>query len=582
MHIRNLALYAIFAMLLPFLSMQAGENKQVESLKNRMISDLDIIKNAFEVRYAPAEWKKTHSGWDLDDQINKAKNQVLGKENITLKDYHRIVKEFFRSTQDYHVGIQFLSTEMSILPIEIESAGGRYFIKNVNYNMLPMNAFGLKKGDEILLFDGQPVEEAVQTLIANEFGKKGSQTDHALGVIALTTRLGLKGDIVPKGETEMVIQDSMGKTSTYMLSWFHLPEKIIPLKEKALPKKYVYSQGDSLAKNPFFHKQMVFPFYKPYHEAFLKANPEAHEKPMGGKRSSLPNLGQVIWEAPEDWDFQGYLYKTTQGKVVGFLRMPSYALDVEHEENAMKTIADLASLIEIFEAKADALVIDQQNNPGGYLFFMYAFASMLTDKPLVVPMERLTITQADVMQAIALIDMLPFMEMYGFEKNEPEVIMGFRLENMFVDCLVEHAKFVIQEWGEGRNFTNPTFFYGVERILPNPEAHFSKPILILVNSLDFSCADFLPAIMQDNKRAAIMGTKTAGAGGYVMQDRHENLLGIGEYSYTGSIAQRIDLNPIEDLGVTPEIAYEVTPEDLQHGYKGYIHAINMQIERMLK
>ena len=107
------------------------------------------------------------------------------------------------------------------------------------------------------------------------------------------------------------------------------------------------------------------------------------------------------------------------------------------------------------------------------------------------------------------------------------------------------------------------------------------PILLLVNELDFSCGDFFPSILQDNDRATIMGTRTAGAGGAVQGVEVPNLVGVGSMSFTTTIAERINQQPLENLGVTPDIEYQMTVEDMQNGFQGYKEAVLEAVEAIL-
>ncbi|TBR20006.1 protease-like activity factor CPAF, partial [bacterium] len=116
---------------------------------------------------------------------------------------------------------------------------------------------------------------------------------------------------------------------------------------------------------------------------------------------------------------------------------------------------------------------------------------------------------------------------------------------------------------------------------PHPTERYTKPILLLINELDFSCGDFFPAILQDNKRATVFGVRTAGAGGAVKATQFPNQFGIAGLAYTWTIALRTNGQPIENLGVTPDVDYKTTEEDLKTGFAGYARAIQAALTNLL-
>ncbi len=548
--------------------------------QDKMLSDLDIIKNTFEVRYAPADWKMSYTNWDLDEQIVLAKMAVLERDHVSIKEYQRIAKKFFGSTKDYHVGISFYSTEEAFLPFRVHGANGKYFVAWVYAPLFAGLKEPLRKGDEVVLFDGKPTHEVIQLLREKEFGNPESETDQALAESTLTMRLGSEGHIVPSGPVTVTVRHAgTNEITTYRLNWFYHPEKITRSHFPFLaPKELSFASGEA---HPFFYKDMSTPLYKNYKAALSRRSKrlgtdDDEDEFIGADTSFIPNLGEKVWDSGQDNPFHAYIYLSPEGRKIGYVRIPHYGGGSYSAEKFADVLLEM-------QATADALVIDQVNNPGGSVFYMYALASMLSDTPLQVPKHEMTITQEDVFFAL---ENEPDLEEVHTDERASEVIgrtlWGYPVTYEVAQSMLKYFRFIIREWHAGRTLTNADYIYGLDYLQPYPTVQFTKPILFLVNQLDFSCGDFMPAILQDNGRATIMGARTAGAGGYVLSHSYPNLFGIESYSFTGSLAQRVNLDPIENLGVTPDIEVELTERDLEFGYRDYVSEIHRAVNGLFE
>lgn len=595
MYMLKKASFALIIFFLPIVSYAADKN---QLLRTKMLSDLDVIKNSFEVKYAPIEWKKQYAQWDLDEKVAQAKTQIAANKNITVKDYQRILRTFFNSTRDYHVNIMFYSTESAFLPFRIQSANGRYFIAWVDHRL---TSVPIAEGDEIIAFDGKPIAAAVAEFKAREYGNGDSKTDQAKAEMSFTLRLGSMGMMVPKGVATISIKHAGQPNATnHRIEWVYEPEKIsdTPLRTAAvmrrgaipaaLEEKSVEDAPVGLLQQAYFHKKMMPGFYEPWHQS-LKAcysaagSPESEPDPIGAKRSPIPDLGEVIWQGSDAVHFHAYLFKTPNQKIVGYVRIADFMGGQMSFEAAVREFTDL---IKLFEERSDALVIDEIDNPGGDVFYMYALLSLLTDKPLQVPTHRVTLTQEDVYFAISSLEKFENQYAHAGEhsntQNSEETVSGYPVTPELMAALKRNFNFIINEWNAGRTFSTPEYLYGIQTIAPHAKAHYSKPLLVLVNEMSLSCGDFFPAILQDNKRATIFGSRTGGAGGYILAQTHPNQLGIVVHTYTASIAERLDHKPVENLGVTPDIVYELTPEDLQNHYRGYAQAVQRALNQLLR
>lgn len=546
-----------------------------ETIRKRMLADLDFIKSSFEVKYAPSLWKKEHAGWHIEKAVREAKLKVHSLRNPTIKDYQIILKELFQSPRDYHVGIIFHSTEQATLPFIVRGADHKYFIVEVDDKTLPLAT--LQIGDEVLMFNGRPFDEVMQEFKKKEFGDNSEKTDQGLAELLFTFRTGMQGHRVPSGDAAITVRHKNGEEVTVVLKWNYQKEKISDYTSYTRPKQEVnvntlFGRKELPQKNwkPFFDKMMVSACYA----KGLKDRDGGHD--IGQRKSFIPALGQKIWEGSEDKFNDAYIFEITDPALlplekkklrVGYVRIPHFMAD---EDEAL----EFGKLMALYQSKTDALVIDQVNNPGGSVFYLYALASMLTERPMTAPKHHITLTQEEIQLAHSLLEALePVNDDCTAKMVFGETVGGYVVDYHFVEATRQFCQFLIAEWEQGRIYSNPIHLFGVDMIRPHPDVQYTKPVLVLVNSLDFSAADFFPAILQDNKRATLLGTRTGGAGGYVIGATYPNLIGVMGFQLTGSYALRENQQPIENLGITPDIPYDLTVKDFQNNYQPYVEKI---------
>lgn len=548
-------------------------------LQRHMIGDLETVEGILRHNYAPKTWKEQYFGWDLDTEVQKAKTRLHANDQLTLKDFQHILAQFLKTTNDYHVGILYRSKESASLPFRVLRAQDHYYFSFIDRSRLPLSAFPYKIGDELVLFDGRPTHEVVQELRLNEVGFASEETDLGIATTLLTCRVGALGNEVPRGEVLLGIKSKKNDTLEYEeLEWNYNSGN---LRERAV-RQAVKVAADYTGKTFYqthrmLRKRMEIPTLDRLKNQ-LGAWQRFSNDYIGSRKSYIPYLSaneNAIWRSDNDCPYHAYIYRDENERPIGYIRLCTFDFG-EAEFNEFKEI------IALMQQKTDALVIDQINNPGGIYLHMYAILSLLTDKPLNPPKHRVAVTKEDIEEAkemIAEVDMIETDEFARFIYGDS--FDGYRVTLTFAKGIKNYLTQLTDEWNAGHTLTYPLNLLGVETIEPDQSVHYTKPILVVVNGLSISCGDFFPAILQDNNRAVIFGTKTAGAGGYVTKHSYPNRSGIENIHYTSSIALRSNDSTLENLGVTPDIIYQITDNDVQHGFKGYRDAINNAVNQLL-
>lgn len=546
-----------------------------DSAKDGLASELAFIKRIFQTAYAPAEWKKQQFGWDLNTEYQKVSSELASKTEITPQDYRRMISSFVRSTHDYHVWSSFLSTEAASLPIQIMGQNGKYYIVRIEKSKLNETTFPFRVGDEVVSFGGRPINDVV-TEIRNEQAVSVESTDQRLAELFLTRRGASMAMDVPQGFIDIEVRrEGQADTIKRQLTWQYSGERIPwnPTSATFNPMGTLPSKSGGLRK-PI----MTWGRWETFASIAGQQKPKQEEDlfDIGGRKSYVPRLGPVIWETAESDAFDAYIYKNDKNQLIGYVRIPHYM-------GSNEVFAEFRKVVKRFQEVTDGMIIDEINNPGGSVFYVYALMSVLSNQPMVVPHHQITIYPAMMKENSDLAEQLAKVTNDDEAKAafQGEALDGFPINFQFAQSVLRYTRDVSAEWNAGHRLTRLLPLWGVDRINPDPEVAYTKPILVLVNELDFSGGDFFPAILQDNKRVKIFGQRTSGAGGYVGQVQFPSSLGLAGFSFTGSIAKRVDGHPIENLGVTPDIPYALTERDFKEGFVDYKNAIKAAIDGML-
>lgn len=528
--------------------------------KSRMVADLEIIKNEIEITYAPAEWKKANLNWDLNREITRAREKILSAENLTPRQYQQIIRDLFNSPQDLHVGVSFYSTEFAVLPFLVQGVDNRYFVVWIDDHWSDNHGLALKIGDEILAFDGKPVGDIIREIQASTYSSCDSESYRHLSELQLTVREGDALQNVPQGTVEVSYKNSKNeKKHSCLVEWQYIPEEI----DNDFSQPF-YKRTPSLGKHSFFHKCRSLPWYT----RWLEHHPHSiyGGKILGAKDSLFPPLGPITWKSKSK-DFDAYIY-SLKGKNIGYIRIPEFHKGCEDAE-------EFGNIIAVMQERTQALVVDVMNNPGGYAYYAYALASMLTDKPLMNLVEQMSITQEDVYFAIQDAAWLAEVNSDTHAKDIlGEDICGYLVDKEVAMSILKLGYFIKDQFKEGKFLTDLYPLEGLEYIRPHPTTRYTKPILMLTNSLSLSSGDLLPALLQDNRRARILGCQTGGAGGYVLARKYSNRFGVATFTLTGSLIYRLDGTPLENHGVKPDFSYDFTVRDYTNNYADFINFVN--------
>jgi hypothetical protein len=481
-------------------------------LPQQRVSDFQNLVAMYSKRYAPYAWKAEAfdvNMFNIDSWLNRVR---AAKDDL---EFYEIEAEYVAQLRDTHSALQMTSSFRADLGITVDIYDGKVLIDAINRAVLPSSKFPFQVGDELVRVDGVAVEDWI-TRIAKyrQWGNPVTTRRVAAAQIAQRSQSTFPRAHEIGDTAEVEIRRANGDVEKYTLPWAKTGLPVInvpPVKFSAAARAEEAEPG--VLADPEQSLAALRNWRLPSNDLVLSAIPWGAD-PAGNPRGWVSGVGSKFpvflpglpssftvrrGFSPSDFHFSGtYL---AGGATIGYLRIPSFA-----PSSTATAIDQIEKDLAYFEQNTQALIVDVMRNPGGNCFMMDV-AARLIPFPFYFFGEQIRVTTDRLNSMKAWID-------YSKATRAPQwVIDTFQV---YLDALQG-------AYNQNGALTGPIPACTQYRSVFPPQSYgnqpaavvYTKPLVILTDEFSTSAADIFPAMMQDNGRGVLVGTRTSGGGGSV-------------------------------------------------------------------
>lgn len=521
------------------------------------LADFTQLVRTIERNYGPLRLKKKTAKLDFKKEVETFKAKVAAAKNDS--EFYQLLGSFLALFKDGHVSSSVPSNFVSRLGFTTDLIEGRVLIDTIDRTKIPESMFPFQRGDQLVSIDGVPVEQMIAELEthSNTGNPQSSQRIAAARLVERKESLALA---VPKGVAVLgVLKKGAPAAALVSLNWITSGTPMIELDDLSGfadgPDNFF---NDASSSDPLNDWKKLSLFNIGLPRASLEDFGNIGLSDIGNVKSMfrLPEGATTIGGMP----VTAAIYEAA-GKKIGILRIPSYS-----DKNVA---AMLVQAVAVMQQRTDVLVIDQTNNPGGSIEMVSNISSLFANKTFTDVNFQIRPSLKWIQIFDGINDQLA--QLFSGDESESAKTIKARFQSFSDEMRAAIA--------EKRFLTKPISLNiggaAVGTIQPNRTANYTKPILILINELDFSGGDAFPAIMKDNGRATLFGAKTTGAGGNVTEFG-PLANSFFKFTLTESLMVRPNGAYIENQGIVPDVAYEITEDDFLNGYRGYVKAFTVE------
>ncbi len=542
--------------------------------------DFQTLSAIYAKRYAPANWKFQSLGVNVFDLRPWLAEVRASKDDL---EFIEIMMRYVASFQDTHVSLAMPSNFVARLGMSVDLYDGKIVIELITRAQLPAANYPFVAGDELLSIDGRPALE-----LAQEFSRLQGQGNPRAALRLGANRVTIRAQsqmpraVDTPNESRVVVRRQNGDLESYTIPWVKSGLAIREI--GSVPTPFPFRSGVRI-NEPYVPSNSTDPDELPtwkrdlYERNVSAVSPRDYElrdepvvtedgvrlEPRGllnfGSRFPWfvlpPGFQQRLGNGATDFIFTGtFLW---EGLRMGYVRVPNFPTYTATQ------YAQLDNEMAFLNANTDGLIVDVARNTGGTICSGADLASTL------IP-GGLTYLGLARRPSLALIIAYDNTIANARAQNAPSWV---------IDLYTFDRDMLRAAYADGRGLTGPVPFCNWGFDYPSSPRAYTKPLIVLVDDFSTSTGDYFPALMQDNKRGKIVGTRTNGAGGSVVdhsagwfsetvtRNTESLMIRLEEREFPG-----IPKSPfVENVGVRPDIELDfMTVDNAANSGRSYSNA----------
>ncbi len=511
------------------------------------LSDLNQMVSRLKSGYGPLQYKKKEVGIDIDVISAKYQNSVVATKSNS--EFYYQILQFIAEFRDGHFSANVPSTHKATLPFTVDIIGGKVLLDVIDRAGLPEATFPYVKGDELVEMNGQPILDVVkhlQTFVSNGYVVSAQR----VATMYLTNRVAARVPVPSNPDVTLKIRRGTSNIiDPVSMKWTYTGEAMDEL-----------GSGTSFMSHRLIPSQKRdFDLLSIRDDMALLERPEIEKsfRCSGTTRTQIPADATVIMSTP----FVAYYHPTARGNI-GYVRIPEYMATnpITGVSEFELRFAQYEYVVKILEEKTVGLVIDQQHNCGGSVDFLHQIATLFATAPF-KPVQ---------------FELLSNKEEYLAFKGYADESQQFTVQ---YQNFLKVLNLIKTAWTNGDFMTIKTALNGEDMISPN-EIHYTKPIIMMIDEMSGSGGDAFPALMQGIGRVKLVGERTMGLGGHVVEQPPLFYSQV-KARITKSLFYRPSGVAIENNGAEPDIKYMPTRDDFLYGYRNQQDFVLAELYKML-